>query len=340
MPSSAAAARVRPPSPLPSYAPAQAYPWYTTVRRILDDPMYAPWFIMFSQTGPWTSPKCDNFYSPPLCTEFFHTQMDTPRPDTHGYGRCSPPAGRGCDCGTKPCGFYVFNHSSTAVINGQTFREWFIDSYVLDSIGMDADVSGFFFDDFWSPTGNMGDNTANATRDMGLTPADLQQLTADYTATMAALDARVLSAGKFSWQMLWTGGAKGSTCPGPLVRAAPAGCAADLALLCAPGAPPQTEALMYAFSPGGCGGDPSKLPNAAVDIANFLLIRGPHAWIGNGWKACSRTYAFPEALNTDVGTPLGLCAPTGAPGVFAREYTNVRVEMDCNTGVPTITPRA
>lgn len=101
------------------------YPWYSAVRSILDDSAYSPWFIKFKAQGPWTSPKCDDFHTPPLCTEYFHTQMDTPRPDGKGYGKCAPPA---CNCGTKPCGFYVFNHSSTVVINGQTFREWFIDS--------------------------------------------------------------------------------------------------------------------------------------------------------------------------------------------------------------------
>jgi len=41
----------------------------------------------------------------------------------HGDGDCAPP---GCDCGTIPCGFYVWNHSSTTVVNNQTFQDWFI----------------------------------------------------------------------------------------------------------------------------------------------------------------------------------------------------------------------
>jgi bacillopeptidase F (M6 metalloprotease family) len=58
--------------------------------------------------------------------------MDTPKPNVSygagghpigGYGRCTTKGkNSGCDCGTKPCGFYVWNHSSTAVINGQTFQ--------------------------------------------------------------------------------------------------------------------------------------------------------------------------------------------------------------------------
>jgi hypothetical protein len=138
---------------------AYGYPWYDSVRFILDDPTYAPWFIMFNTATPY-SPKCDNNYTPPKCTEYFHTQMDTPLPGPGGYGRCAPPA---CNCGSKPCGFYVFSklgappaqsaplngaqklapllptltrranpnqtdHSSDAVIHGQTFQQWFIQS--------------------------------------------------------------------------------------------------------------------------------------------------------------------------------------------------------------------
>jgi hypothetical protein len=118
--------------------------WYTSVRTILDDPAYAPWFLMFKPEGPWYSPKCDNFFSPPLCSDFFHTQMDTPRPDGKGYGTCHPPAGQGCNCGTKPCGFFVFNHSSDAVVNGQTFPEWFVSTYMFNEIGLNPLVNGFF----------------------------------------------------------------------------------------------------------------------------------------------------------------------------------------------------
>lgn len=39
-----------------------AYPWYTSVRTILDDPAYKPWFLQFKPEGPWYSPKCDDNY--------------------------------------------------------------------------------------------------------------------------------------------------------------------------------------------------------------------------------------------------------------------------------------
>ena len=92
------------------------YPWFASVRALLDDPAYKPWFLLFDtadregDTGRnFTSPPCDHDYQPPKCTDYFHTQMDTPRPTTKwgpegrpegGYGKCYPKDARsGCDCG-------------------------------------------------------------------------------------------------------------------------------------------------------------------------------------------------------------------------------------------------
>lgn len=74
--------------------------------------------------------------------------------------KSAPPPSR-----PPPLSFYVFNHSSDAVINGQRFQDWFVDSYVFNAAGESPLVAGFFWDDFWSPSGNMGDNTPNATQD-------------------------------------------------------------------------------------------------------------------------------------------------------------------------------
>ena len=30
-----------------------AYPWYTSVRKTLEDPAYADWYIKFKPVGPW-----------------------------------------------------------------------------------------------------------------------------------------------------------------------------------------------------------------------------------------------------------------------------------------------
>ena len=73
------------------------------------------------------------------------------------------------------------------------------------------------------------------------------------------------------------------------------------------------------------------------DIANFLLIRGPYAFLGHGWLGCSRTYKVPKQINWDFGKPVGLCKETAPKsGIFTREWTKASIQMDCNKWKPTI----
>lgn len=280
------------------------------------------------------SSKCDDNYSPPLCSDFYHSQEQSPGYPT-GDGNCAAP---GCDCGSTPCGLYVFNHSSDAVVKGQTFQQWFVHSYMLNSVGSSPLVSGFFWDDVWNPQCNIHDQVKDTCKDMGLTQADLNQLTDDYLENMSALRNATLAMGKFAWQMLWTGGATdnvGGTCPEPLVKQA--SCASDLRSLCNASSGAQTRAMMYAFGPGGCNSTSIALPDFDQDLANFLLTRGPYSYLGHGWMGCSHDYIFPDALNKDYGVPSGLCEETSpGSGVFTRDYSHATVTMDCSSWTGTI----
>jgi hypothetical protein len=179
-----------------------------------------------------------------------------------------------------------------------------------------------------------------------MTKADLQQGADGWNKNMAALQAYTLSKGKFSWQMLWTGGSsvgRGSTCPKPIVRNE--SCTANLRSLCKGGkevGTTQSRTMMYAFYPGGCHNCRDHLPvdppQLKEDLANFLLVRGPYAYLGHGWLGCSHEYIFPEELNLDYGEPTELCDETAAnSGIFVRDWTKATVQMDCNTYTPTIT---
>jgi hypothetical protein len=319
---------------------SQALPWYTSVRLTLEDPAYAPWFLTFKPggffpNGSYHVPTCDDNYHPPLCSKYYHDQSQTPGYPS-GDGHCAAPA---CDVGSVPVGEYIWDPRAANVsVKGQTFLQWFVDSYLFGPTGGGSPlVSGFFFDDQWTSSGPT-EYEAHAVADMGLNQSVVDELVAAYNRNMAAVYAEVLRRRKFSWQQLWTGqgeGGIGSTCPRPLVHNTT--CAADLRKLCNATSPAQTRAMMYAFSPGGCSGDPSKLADPEADLANFLLVRGPYGWLGHGWLGCSRTYDFPAALNADYGEPLGLCSETAAgSGVFTREWSKASVSMDCNTWTPSI----
>merc|ERR1712032_928504 len=92
----------------------------------------------------------------------------------------------------------------------------------------------------------------------------------------------------------------------------------------------------------GFGGShaPKALDDLNQDLANFLLIRGPYAWLGTGWAGCDQQpIARPAVLDSDFGTPLGLCSETSpGSGVFERNYTKAIIRMDCEVWKGTIVP--
>ena len=123
-----------------------AYAWITSVRVTLEDPAYKDWYVAFKPGGSkpgggWYSDPCDAI-NRTLCSDRYLCQEQSPA-YPHGDGDCNAPT---CDCGKVPCGFYFFNHSSTTVVNGQTFGQWFKDTYIFDSnLGTSPLVSGFYF---------------------------------------------------------------------------------------------------------------------------------------------------------------------------------------------------
>eukprot|EP01043_Picozoa_sp_COSAG02_P095430 COSAG02_NODE_31797_length_527_cov_0.841121_1_plen_175_part_11 len=88
-------------------------------------------------------------------------------------------------------------------------------------------------------------------------------------------------------------------------------------------------------------------------LAAFLLARGPFAWYGYSWLSCigdfgrggkgmpPLNYSFPPALKADDGVPQGHCAETGAgTGVFVRQLTKAKIELDCGSWTSSITMKS
>jgi hypothetical protein len=322
----------------------KALPWYTLIRTKIENPAYALWFLSFGAPtvgSGWHVPACDNNYDPPLCTKLYHDQSQTPG-YPHGDGDCSPPA---CDVGSVPVGEYLFDFRALDVaVNGQTLREWYVEEYMFGSTGLgNSFISGLYVDDDWSH-GYPSEMESHAVEDMGLSPADVAAITAGYENVTAQFYARVLTSGKWIWDQFLNHdpyAPLNGDCPQPWVKKAT--CAADLRSLCNATAEPQSRALLYGMSPGSCTGtDPSHLTLVDEDIANFMLVRGPYAYIGTGWSGCGKVFEYPASFHTygDMGAPAGLCAETApGSGVFSRAYEGGTVQMDCATFTPTITLR-
>ena len=239
----------------------KALPWYTSVREKLVDPAYAAWFVPFncSAADPLAGchvPVCDTNYDPPLCSALYHDQSQSPGFPS-GDGNCASPA---CDVGAIPSGEYLFNPNSANVsVNGQTLVAWFVEDYLFGKNGASSEiVSGFFFDDEWDADGP-SEYEAHLSQDIGYSAAKLQSTSDAYWQFMSVVYAAVLARSKFVWQQMWNGQSSGvmTTCPAPLVKKA--SCAADLRALCTPTSGAQSRAMMYAFSPGVCGGDTAHL---------------------------------------------------------------------------------
>ena len=159
---------------------------------------------------------------------------------------------------------------------------------MLNEVGRSPLVSGFFWDDVWNPGCNIHDQVGNTCVDMGFnctttsgveagagrnSPAHcndpkLVQMTADYQKNMKALREATLKAGKFAWQMLWTGGAEDSIGGGstkPLVTQL--NCAPTLRAMCNMSSPAQTRAMAY-----GINGTSEKPSDLLQDMASLSLI--------------------------------------------------------------------
>lgn len=78
------------------------------------------------------------------------------------------------------------------------------------------------------------------------------------------------------------------------------------------------------------------ISNATQLTAEFLLSRGPYAWLGYGWIGCTNgdeARPRPEQWDVDYGIPSGPCSETGVnTSIFTRDFSKATVTWNCLTG--------
>jgi len=332
----------------------KALSWYRDVSEKLVDPAYSGWFLHFDVAkSTYVSPPCTER----VCSNHYHSQDQTPQHLT-GRKECLEK----CDCGGVPCGEYIWDHRNASL------REWLVSKHVMGALGMgNANVSGFYFDDYWINSGegwangpaglpyrgakdvNLSDCKTgpseiqiNCLEDMGLSVQDVVDLNDGWRKTTAAAMRAVAGAGGWVWQMFSSGT--------PIAHEAEgAACVAALKASCQATSTQQTRMCFSGLTLKDHH-TPGSVVDPESDVARFLLTRGPYAFLGTSWVGCepdngvegggkNQTYVRPEAFDYDYGTPKGLCAESpGKPGLFTREWTKVTVQHDCNTGKSSITP--
>jgi hypothetical protein len=299
----------------------KALPFFSEVREKLIDPAYSGWFLPFKSggslpNGTYHVPTCDTAFDPPRCSTLYHDQEQTPQSSSSLCGS------HACDCGDGlPCGEYLWNHKN------ESLRSFLLNEYITGPTGVGANgISGVYLDDQWSdfpspvdapdcgssPIGGPTEEDGNCVVDMGLSQSDTTAIYSGWKQTMIEAASTLIAAGGFSWAFTTEMSipSKGAVCRAFFTENATA--LADVPL------------IVTVHS------------NSSVDeLAFFLTVRGPYAWIGYGWRGCTAPPPLPEILTTDVGTPLGNFSFNGS--VASREWTNVMAAFDCSTGHGSVT---
>lgn len=345
----------------------KALNWFSSVREKLDDPQYAGWFVKFKDyKGPQSNnsyhvPACDwyNNGTDPRCSGFYHDQEQTP--NHPGGGKPYPASVKSgicdgqCDCGpVNPCGEYIFDHRIAS------FADWFINSYMLSSETLGhkpQPISLGWLDDSMSVRGPSEENP-NFIADTGSTPQDMQDHVAAYTANMARLTDAVVGAGGFYMQLTQRGPQIrpiAADCYNDCGNVTPKQCAATLREdWCVAEPPAWKNAATYLMRPvqsstntnmthgdeDGSGSIRVNPVSATQAAAQFLLTRGPYAWIGYfDWQTQGgiSNWPRPPEWDTDYGAPDGPCSETGeGTGIFTRRWSKATVTWDCNEAKGTI----
>ena len=309
----------------------KAFSWFASVREKLEDPAYAGFFLKFNPNNstPYHVPQCDTNYSPPKCSDLYHDPEQTLE-----YGRECTEA---CDCGTVPCGKYMFDHR-----NGSMLTKWLVEEYMgSDSRGLgNPNVDGFFIDDLWKEDGP-SESGKNAVEDMGLSTNDMLAIQKAWGANMDAVQGTILNSSGFDWQMFDVGH---RTNAGPPFQKE--NCTTYMReTACKPDSALQKQSMFYGFTDHTVS--KSKLPYFKQDLASFLLIRGPYAWLGYSWMGCNADpgtardpigYQFPAELGQDYGVPVdATCSETeDGSEVFTRKWSKATVTLDCKAWTSTI----
>lgn len=205
-------------------------------------------------------------------------------------------------------------------------------------MGMDHPaVDGLLLDDYWTGNGP-SEIDSNMLTDMGMSAQEAAAMTASWQAAMARLYDLAATRGKFLSNMGYSGDS--------LSAASSAQCVARLSSMCDASLPNFGSWYVVNYDyiqPPAFGIEPK---NTRLDVAYFLLTRGPWAWIAGGpmlgwhmshwWTANqSRRIQFradlrPAEFDADYGEPLCSCVQQ-APGVFVRQWSKANVTIDCNS---------
>ena len=195
-----------------------------------------------------------------------------------------------------------------------------------------------YLDDSMTPHGPTEEDS-HFIADTGSTPAQMKAHVAAYNANMRRLELELVAQGGFWHQSMQPGPRirpTGDDCYHDCGNDTPAQCALILReTWCVPEPTPWKSATQYLMRPTGATKE-----SETQATAQFLLTRGPFAWIGFfDWQSIAN-WPRPVEWDTDYGEPEGPCEETAkGTGIFSRSWSKAIVTWDCKTAKGEITPK-
>jgi hypothetical protein len=176
--------------------------------------------------------------------------------------------------------------------------------------------------------------------DTGFSNETMADLVDAYKTSMQQLEVEVVKKGGFTWQMMRGNGpgvrnttSRNAKHPG--VNVTYEQCVKTLREYCVPKPAAWDYVAKYEIQPDVAVSEGESL------TAEFLLTRGPFAFIGYGWVGCTKGAVqrpFPMEWGRDYGMPRAPCKESGKDtGVFQRSWTKADVQWDCRGALGTIT---
>ena len=205
---------------------------------------------------------------------------------------------------------------------------------------------GLQIDDAWSSNGPSEIDTG-CVIDTGLSASDVQDMIGAWRSNSQAVQAFAIDKGALMWQNFYNGGTLAGP---PFTQGNSISCNNFFRkVACVPNSTLEKVPLLYGIERNHDYPPFRYIVSFKESLAAFLLARGPFAWFGYSWLSCigdfgrggkgmpPLNYTFPPALKVDYGVPQGHCEETGAgTGVFVREWSKAKVELDCNSWTSTI----
>eukprot|EP01043_Picozoa_sp_COSAG02_P063207 COSAG02_NODE_8900_length_2405_cov_1.730269_1_plen_201_part_10 len=181
---------------------------YLTVRKALQDPSHWGFFL------PWANTTARNYSSDRAGENLYYDTTQTPHlavapwsgkcqcvDQSSAYGAKTCIDGPICECGEGlPCGQFMFDFRNTSLL------DWLLNDYIGGPLGLgSSNVDFVFLDDEWDDPTGPSEVGPDSLAKMGLSKADVTELTAAYWKTMRAMQEGIVAKGGFEWHAFSTG---------------------------------------------------------------------------------------------------------------------------------------